>query len=476
MFDNLRDSQDPVSPSSEADEWDDDIDFEDSDSLNQTRADLKTWTAQDFSSIYIRFRPHLERHAKRFLRNPSQVDEVVQDAFLYLMVTLPELDSEIGVLRFLKWKTKNLCIDVIRASGRAQLSGLDSFPEMASTDPEISAGLEQAEDAAIVRLALSKLNPRHREVLIAAIYEEKPAAVIASQVGLSENATHQLIYRARAAFKKALLGDGVDTKGMSAAAILSVAARKAAQDAKKVGSAAMVLVALLALTLGVTRLVSTPETGELAGPPSLSEQGSVVQPTTEPTPDIPSPESEGAVSDPEDEESPDSQNSDLVPPGDTSNSDLKPKSEIALPTEQELLALVEKSGLRQFNFEKPFSTANSVNKVAGIVISDDAGLFSEFDFEIGSKKPFSEALIIASTDTLEFVLSPQLDTFEVSMNEEGHEVYTLFGFFRENSFAQDELGETISLQNSFAVQIEVLVDPSLGKILSASIQLVKLPS
>jgi RNA polymerase sigma-70 factor (ECF subfamily) len=61
---------------------------------------LAEWSAQDFSSIYLRFRPHLERHARRFLNNPSQVDEVVQDAFLYLMVSLPELDSEIGVLRY----------------------------------------------------------------------------------------------------------------------------------------------------------------------------------------------------------------------------------------------------------------------------------------------------------------------------------------------------------------------------------------
>ena len=73
---------------------------------------LKDWKAEDFASIYTRFRPHLERHAKKFLNNPSQIDEVVQDAFLYLMVSLPELDSEIGVLKFMKWKVKNLCIDI----------------------------------------------------------------------------------------------------------------------------------------------------------------------------------------------------------------------------------------------------------------------------------------------------------------------------------------------------------------------------
>ncbi len=214
------------------------------------KAILKEWSAQDFANIYTRFRPHLERHARKFLRNQSQVDEVVQDAFLYLMVTLPELDSEIGVLRFLKWKVRLLCLDVIRASGRAYVNSIDDVAEPESNDPEVGADLEQAEDAAIVRLALSKLNPRHREVLIASMYEEKSTREVAAQIGLSENATLQLIFRARAAFKKALLGGDVNTEGMSVSAILSVAARKAAEEAKKVGAQAMVFVLFLILAVG----------------------------------------------------------------------------------------------------------------------------------------------------------------------------------------------------------------------------------
>jgi RNA polymerase sigma-70 factor (ECF subfamily) len=224
---------------------------------------LAEWSAQDFSSIYLRFRPHLERHARRFLNNSSQVDEVVQDAFLYLMVALPELDSEIGVLRFLKWKTRLLALDVIRESGRAYINSIDDVQEPASNDPEVSTNLEQQDDAAVVRLALSKLNPRHREVLIASMYEEKSTEEIASQVGLSENATRQLIFRARAAFKKALIGD-VDTTGMSAAAILSVAARKAASEGKKVGAAALTLIALVVMSLTAFPGLNRAQTDQMA--------------------------------------------------------------------------------------------------------------------------------------------------------------------------------------------------------------------
>jgi len=218
------------------------------DEIQPERATLKTWTSQDFSNIYMRFRPHLERYAKRWLKNQSQVDEVVQDAFLYLMVTLPELDSELGVLRFLKWKTRLLCLDVIRASGRAVINNVDDY-ELAADVPESSAALEAADDAAVVRLALSKLTPRHREVLIATMYEEKAIAEVAAQVALSENATRQLLFRARAAFKVALIGD-VDTAGMSMGSILSVAARKAATEVQKQGAKALISAFVLVLAIG----------------------------------------------------------------------------------------------------------------------------------------------------------------------------------------------------------------------------------
>ena len=218
------------------------------DEIQPERATLKTWTSQDFSNIYMRFRPHLERYAKRWLKNQSQIDEVVQDAFLYLMVTLPELDSELGVLRFLKWKTRLLCLDVIRASGRAVLNNVDDY-ELAADVPESSAALEAADDAAVVRLALSKLTPRHREVLIATMYEEKAIAEVAAQVALSENATRQLLFRARAAFKVALIGD-VDTAGMSMGSILSVAARKAATEVQKQGAKALISAFVLILAIG----------------------------------------------------------------------------------------------------------------------------------------------------------------------------------------------------------------------------------
>jgi RNA polymerase sigma-70 factor (ECF subfamily) len=206
------------------------------------------------------------------------------------MVSLPELDSEIGVLRFLKWKTRLLALDVIRASGRAHLNSIEDIPEPESLEPEVSTHLEQQDDAAVVKLALSKLSPRHREVLIASMYEEKATEEIAKQVGLSENATRQLIFRARAAFKKALIGD-VDTTGMSASAILSVAARKAATEGKKVATAALTVIALAVMSISIwptingsrnSDNIAGPSAGAIDSEPGASRPGSFATPSDTP--------------------------------------------------------------------------------------------------------------------------------------------------------------------------------------------------
>jgi RNA polymerase sigma-70 factor (ECF subfamily) len=211
---------------------------------------IAEWSAQDFSNIYVRFRPHLERHARKFLNDPGQVEEVVQEAFLYLMTSLPELDSEIGVLKFLKWKTKMLALDVIRSSSRAPVEVDVDSVELRANLPEPDSRLAQADDAAIVSMALAKLPLRQREALVAAVYEEKSHQAAAIQLGLSENAFRQLLHRSRAAFRKALIGEA-ETAGKSLSEILSIAAKKAAKESGRIASAAGAVLLILGLALAL---------------------------------------------------------------------------------------------------------------------------------------------------------------------------------------------------------------------------------
>ena len=387
---------------------------------------LAEWSAQDFASIYTRFRPHLERHARRFLNSQHQVDEVVQDAFLYLMVSLPELDSEIGVLRFLKWKTRLLCLDVIRASGKAYVSNLDDVAEPMSQDPEVSSYLEQQDDAAVLRLALSKLNPRHREVLLASIYEEKSTDEIAAQVGLSENATRQLIFRARAAFKKALLGDDVNTQGMSASAILSVAARKAAMEAKKVGAQAMVFALFLMLAVGAFvnftgRGTQTQQLAESQAPstqesPAPAASGNAEQPAGQITPAGPETNTNAVV------------NTGELQINTAFASNPAPSTS-ATPFDSSDEAKVMNSANSEVVFVRTSvkSDGEGINASSTYVASASQGIYSEFTFDYDSWKQFSNIKVYFIIDGRPYLSKPTQTEVVSGVDANGVEHIVYFG-------------------------------------------------
>ena len=217
---------------------------------SETPVQLKDWSAQDFSNIYVRFRPHLEKHARKFLNNPSIVEEVVQDAFLYLMTALPDLDSEVGVLRFLKWKTRLLCLDVIRAQGGNPIRNAGPLEESTgATDPDLSESMERADDAAIVRLALAQLSPRHREAIVATVFEEKSSQQAAREMGLSENAFRQLLLRARRSFKTVFVGEA-EAADMSVSEALNLAAKRHRMKLISGSSLVLLLFAAFSMTPG----------------------------------------------------------------------------------------------------------------------------------------------------------------------------------------------------------------------------------
>lgn len=424
---------------------------------------LAEWSAQDFASIYTRFRPHLERHARRFLHNPSQVDEVVQDAFLYLMVSLPELDSEIGVLRFLKWKTRLLCLDVIRASGKAYVSNLDDVAEPMSADPEVSSYLEQQDDAAVLRLALSKLNPRHREVLLASIYEEKSTDQIAAQVGLSENATRQLIFRARAAFKKALLGDDINTNGMSAAAILSVAARKAASEAKKVGAQAMVFALFLMLAVGafINFNGRGTQTQQVAQQPSETQAPSSQNGSETPV--------QNSASEPVQNGTKPANGTILAAPV----VNLEPSSSPS-PSASPFTAADEAKVMDSRNSEVVFVRKTSLPDPLGqslsgeYVASASQGIYSEFTFNYSAAKQFSDVKVYFLIDEKPYLAATTLTEVVSGTDPFGLEHIVYYGSV---NYLVDKNGEAVekSQISKGTMRIELVINKNKTAVVSTSL-------
>ena len=463
----------------------------------EQRAILRDWTASDFAAIYTRFRPQLERHARRFLRNSSQVDEVVQDAFLYLMVTLPELDSEIGVLKFLKWKTRLLALDVIRANSKAYHADLTEHEDsLVSEAPEIDLELERAEDAAIVRLALSKLQPRQREVLIASIYEEKTTVEIAGQVGLSENATRQLMHRARLSLRKALIGE-VDTRGMSVSEILSVATKKAAQDAKNVGVQALSIVAIA--VMGVAAFInfgSLTQVSEIAAPTPtapevVSEQNAQnlpAQPQETESTSNPSTPAESSTIEA-------NSSIDRGPDSESAESRSAPQSDEQSAAAELAAAVTSTAQVVQFTLNEPsvdrspfkpwtidsligqevtadlvLSTSNtndvySKNNYAAI---SEAGIWADFDFDADAVNPISSVKVGFIAEGEQYVARTQRVDYVVSATAAGFDKFVYVGRIGEISDLNGSVFENTRLSGT-NFYLEVIVDSESAQMIGSSL-------
>ena len=228
----------------------------------------------DFAGLYLRHRSSLAHHARGYLNDSRDVDEVVQDAFLRLFLALPELDTELQALAYCRRTITNLCIDRYRATQRRpRLVGLDSITEYQLADDEPSDPVVQAEDAVIVRTALSQLSALHREALVKREIEEKTVPVIAVELDIPAESVKHVLFRARRALRRLLVdtsvapGAGAEQCG----SLLRQTVRQTARDGGRVAA----LVAAVALALGLSAgpdLRMVPVVGNaLAELPSLAE-------------------------------------------------------------------------------------------------------------------------------------------------------------------------------------------------------------
>ena len=80
----------------------------------------------------------------------------------------------------------------------------DELPEVEDPSSDVLEQIAAKESRSEVRAALYRLSPRHRAVLIMWAYSDMDIRDIAAALEMSQNAVHQLLYRARAALRTQL--------------------------------------------------------------------------------------------------------------------------------------------------------------------------------------------------------------------------------------------------------------------------------
>jgi RNA polymerase sigma factor (sigma-70 family) len=225
----------------------------------QAPATVAAWSVSDLSALYTQNRSSLIAQARRILRSDADAAEVVQDAFLKFILAAPELDTSDRAMAYLRTTVNNLCLNVIRATGsRPNLVAIDSntteerLAEIAAENYiPMDSTLTAAEDASIIREALSRLSETQRTALVMWEVEGRTTKEIATAIGTSEKNVRHVVQRARASFIRVLTEWVIDEKtGSTALDALSGTYKKTAELAKKSSKVALSLLIVMVAFLG----------------------------------------------------------------------------------------------------------------------------------------------------------------------------------------------------------------------------------
>ena len=219
-----------------------------------------SWSVAQFSFFYTQNRSKLIAHANRIVKDKPKAEEITQEALVKFMLAAPELESDDHALSYLHRTIENLCVDLFRAENRRpNLVALDdATSEVESTwqvSGDHSLAMSAAEDAAIIRQALSLLSPAERAALVMWEVEGRSTKEIAKELGIKESAVRHTVSRARASLRKVLSELIIDeARGLTALDLLSTTYKKAAEIAGKSSKIALTFILVLTAFLGLNSL------------------------------------------------------------------------------------------------------------------------------------------------------------------------------------------------------------------------------
>jgi len=245
------------------------------DAKNINETPVSEWSVADLSALYAEQRSSLTAQARRILRSESDAAEIVQESFLKFIMAAPELDTRDRALAYLRTTVNNLCLNQIRATGaRPNLVAIDTDASQERLD-EIAAAahipfdatLAAAEDASIIREALSRLSADQRTALVMWEVEGRTTEEIAAELKTTPANVRHVVARSRASLVRVLSEWIIDEEtGATALDALSTSYKKAAELAKKSSKVALSLVLLVAAFLGFNTFKGSPALTSVKAP------------------------------------------------------------------------------------------------------------------------------------------------------------------------------------------------------------------
>ena len=168
---------------------------------------------QAFETLINRYQRQVANLIYVTMGNRDDVDDLAQEVFIRVYKSLPRFRFDATFFSWIYRITMNLCIDEIRKKKIRKVLSLDFLTEDSiekdrkDKDPHTpSDDVMTEEKIGVVRSALQRLTPAHRDVLLLREYQDFSYEEIARTLGLSMEAVKSRIFRARAEMKKLLQG------------------------------------------------------------------------------------------------------------------------------------------------------------------------------------------------------------------------------------------------------------------------------
>lgn len=172
--------------------------------LRRARAGEKAASDQ----LIKRLLPQARALAWRLTGHAADSDDVVQEAFCRLWQHGDGFEGRAQLSTWFLGIVRNLCMDRFRRSRpQADEAELDA---LADDRPTPEQHWQAAAREGALRRALAQLPARQRAALMMWAWQEYDVAAIARELGIAENAAHQLLFRARARLRMLLSGEDDD--------------------------------------------------------------------------------------------------------------------------------------------------------------------------------------------------------------------------------------------------------------------------
>ncbi len=170
--------------------------------LGISHGDTNAWReflSHEITKLYCMFMKHWP--------NPSLAEELVQKTVFDAVRGRASFDPSKGTTE--EWifgiARNNIRLEIRKRASRGSVNGdISRYLETINNEPLPDEVLEQKETVAVVRAALNNLESKEQSVLRAKYIDGLSADKIAQQMGVTEKAIHNLLYRARISLRQEL--------------------------------------------------------------------------------------------------------------------------------------------------------------------------------------------------------------------------------------------------------------------------------